>query len=113
MVVPLRPPDRIEADAARLLRLGDRRPARVVFRDQHDRGLDQSQRAHPFAQELGAHQVSLRARRPVAVDHIVAVEGLGEIDPETVEVKLRHQHGGAADEQLTDHLAAEIRRCPA
>ena len=66
--------------------------------------------AGPFAQELGAEDAGIVGGSAIGVDHRVGVQRRRLVDPEAVDMELVHQHGGAADEQLADHLLPEARR---
>src|SRR5919204_6103912 len=84
----------------------------MIFRDQKDVGSDQTQGPRPLSQELLSKQPRIGNGTAVTVGDRVTMNGRGEIDPEPIEMELAHEGGGAADEQLADHLVPEPR-CPA
>ena len=82
----------------------------MVLGDQHDVRPDHPQRPAPLAKQFLPEDVGIPKWPPIPVERIVAVQSLGQVHPQTVNVHLLDEERRAADELLADDLLPVARR---
>src|SRR5206468_11976772 len=106
-------PFRVETEPGLVRRLYHGVPSRVILRNQHGRRPDHVQGAAPLPQKLLPENICAADSPTVGVQRIVAMNGLGQIHAESVDVHLLYQKRGPANERLPHILFPEAWRAAA
>ena len=97
-VVEVGKPSGVEPETAHLRQLGHRVPPAVILGDQQNRRAKHLQRPTPLAEKLLPEEIGRADSPTVVVEAVVAMDRLGQVHSQPVDVKLLDELGRTANE---------------